>query len=343
MLHRKHVEEAGATLGLSPSGHHFEGRVDGVRVSMTDRPPPAEKTVFQLDGWLDPPLDLGLSMRRRVMVLHRRSRFSTGNEDLDDEFSLKADERARVGELFTPALRRQLVAMHRASYDIRLTDRGCTLTLQTGVGIDTAWLIQATREVVRTVDLLEAARASLGPATSLATHASVLGALAATHAMAFTTTPLTLQGALDGGPLHVGTTRSLRGRHHLALQAQFETTLGLGLFVRRRRLHDSLHRVFGAQVVRTGDAAFDKRFRVHADPTQAERLSATFDPAVREALLTLDERLGPVFVDDTAVRVAPIPSTVPPAAVREALEPLDVVRARILRNRLLGGTSSPYR
>src|SRR4051812_16347834 len=99
------VQEAAATLGLSTRDREAEGLVDGRRVSLvfhwTD-----QQAYLLVHGWLEPPLDLGLKMRRREVVpVLGQSAVTTGSDDLDSEFSIEGDDPARVGDLFTPALR----------------------------------------------------------------------------------------------------------------------------------------------------------------------------------------------------------------------------------------------
>lgn len=342
MLSSDQIQAAAATLGLAARDDKVEGVVDGrpiyVKLERTQR----QAQIF-VHSRLDPPLDLGLEMHRRQVILVDMNKVTTGSDDLDSEFSVGGDEPLRSADLFTAALREHLVALHRASYDVRLHDGGCTLSEPYTVGIDEAWIVGAARAAAQTVAILDGARAGLRPAAPLDAHAEALRALAAARGLAFTSTPLSAAGRFDGRPIGIGSARTGRGRHQLAVRASFETELGLGLAVRRERLLDGLRTMLGGQDITVGDEAFDRRFLVRVDPAQAVRVRALLDRDVRAALLELDERAGPVAVDDHSVAMEPIPASIAPETMMWAIDALDEARARIEHNLLHGGEGGPYR
>ncbi|WP_437816192.1 hypothetical protein [Sorangium sp. So ce1078] len=336
------VQAAAATLGLAAGNHEAGGLVDDRRVSLTlswnNR-----QALILVHGWLDPPLDLGLEMRRRQLALGLVNPVTTGSDDLDSEFSIEGDDASRSGDLFTVALREHLTALHRASYDVRLHDGGCTLSEPSGFVTDEAWIVGAAHSAARTVALLDDARSCLRAAAPLAGHAEALRALAAARDLAFASAPLSVTGRLDGRQIELGSARAARDRHQFTARARFEAELGLGLAVRRERFLDGLRTALGGQDIVVDDEAFDRRFLVRADPARSDRVPALLDRGVRLTLLALDERAGPAAIDDRGVTVGPIASSVAPETVVWAIDTLDEVRARIERNLLHGHGGGPYR
>jgi hypothetical protein len=336
------VQAAATSLGLAARDNAAEGIVDGRRVSLkldwTGR-----QAQFFVQSRLDPPLDLGLEMHRRQVTLASVNTVTTGSDDLDTEFSIGGDEPSRTEDLFNAALRDHLVALHRASYDLRLHDDGCMLFDPYALGLDEAWIVRTAHAAVETVAILDSARADLRPAAPLAFHAEALHRLAAARGLTFATTPLSAAGRIDGRPIEIGSTRAGRTRHHLAARASFETELGLGLAVRRERLLDGLRTMLGGQDITVGDEAFDRRYLLRAHPAQARRVLALLDRDVRAGLLALDERAGPVAIDDRGVTVEPIPASVAPETMVWAIDALDEARARIEHNLLHGNEGGPYR
>ncbi|MDC0682823.1 hypothetical protein [Sorangium atrum] len=336
------VQAAAATLGLAARDREARGLVAGrlvsVEISWTQR-----QAHVLVHGWLQPPLDLGLEMHRRDVALGFVNAVATGSDDLDSEFSIAADDPSRTGDLFTVALREHLVALHRASYDVRIHDGGCTLSEPYSFGMDEAWIVRAAHSAAQIVELLDGARAGLRAAASLAGHAEALRALAAARGLAFASAPLSVTGRIEGGPIEIGSERAARDRHRVIARASFETELGLGLAVRRERLLDGLVTMLGGQDIVVDDEAFDRRFLVRVDPRQTDRAPELLDPGARRALLALDDRAGPVAIDDRGVTVGPIASSIAPETMVWAIDTLDEVRARVQRNLLRGTGGGPYR
>jgi hypothetical protein len=330
--------EAAATLGFTAEGNEVHGVVEGRHVSLKldSRTRPMHVVA---SGRLDPPLDLGLDVHRREVLLGISNSASTGSVDLDAEFAVGGDEPLRVGELFDAGLRDQLVALHRGAFDVRLHDGGCTISEHTAGGVDAAWLVSVARSVARTVTLLDRARAELRAAAPLTGHVAALRALAAARGLDFTSTPLAVQGRLDGRWIAVGSARTGHGRHHLDVRASFGTELGLGLAVRHRRFLDSVWTMLGGQDLSDDD----RHFLVHALPEHADRARAVLDREVHAALAAIDERVGPLTIDDRGVTVDPIPASAAPDVLVWAVDAIDEVRARIEHNLLHGSAGGPYR
>jgi len=319
-----------------------EGLVDGRRVwiKIDWR---AQMPHVSVGGRLDPPMDLGLEMRRRDVVWTSLGPVSTGSDDLDSEFLIEADEPRRAATLFAPAVRDLLVALHRATYELRLRDGGCSFHDTYSEGVD-AWIVRAAHAAAETAAIVDAARAGVPPAAPLRGHAAAIRTLSAARGLSIATTPLSATGAFDGRPIEIRSTRTRHRHHHLTLRAGFETDLGLDLAVRREGLLDGLSTLFGGQDMQVGDAAFDRRFLVRADPAHAGRVPGVLDHAVCAALVAIDERVGAVAVDDGGITVDPIePSVAPPEALVAAVDAIDEARGRIAHNLLHGREGGPYR
>ncbi len=336
------VQAAADTLGIEMVGHEASGLVDGchvtVDISLTD-----QQNRLYVHGKLSPPLDLGLDMHRRQVVLAGWHGAETGNEDLDSEFSVSGDEPLRTRDLFTPAVCQHLLALHRAPHDFSLHDDECTLFQVYGFNVDDAWIVRAAHVVAETVALLDGARAGLPAAAPLSGHAEALRAFAATRHLAFTTAPLSVKGRLEGRPIELASVRAGKRHHHLRARATFEASLGVGLGVRKERLLEGLYTLLGGQDVSVGDEAFDRHFLVRVTPAEADRVPALLDHEVRATLLSLDTRAGDVTVDDDGITVDHIAATIAPETMLWALDALDEARARIQRNLLHGGGGGPYR
>lgn len=337
------VVGAASKLGLTVQIQEATGLVEGrpIRIKLE---PFGEQVRLVVHSRLDPPLDLGLTMRRNELTLNLPGKVTTGSDDLDSEFTVKGDDPSRVRELFTEDLAGHLFALHRAALDLWVHDRGCEISDKHGFALDEAWVIRAAEGAARTVALLDASRAKLRAAAPFAAHAEALSTFAAARDLTFTSTPLTVAGLLDGRPIRLGSERTSRNRYHLTARASFESALGLRLSVQRREFFDRLSAMFGVQGLRVGDAAFDRRFLVEANPPEAARIVALFDREARLALLALDERIGPLTLDDRAVTLGPIPPAVAPEALVWAMDALADTCARIDRNLLYGaGSVGPYR
>lgn len=343
MLEWGDVSAAARTLGLVLRNSVAEGVLEGRRLSISVEWTTRQPQVF-VRCKLDPPLDLGLSMSRREVTLLGSNDFSTGSDDLDTEFAIGADEPARAAGLFTDALSRQLAALHRTPYDMIVDDAGVALTQQYGFGTDEPWMVRAAHAAVETVELMDAARAGVAPALPITRHAASLTVFARARGLVATSAPFSVGGKLDGRPIDIVSVRTGRGRHHLAARAPFELELGLGLAIRREGIFDAIRSMLGGQDIQVGDAPFDKRFLVRADPPRAGRVGTVLDHDARALLLDIDQRGGPVSIDDRGISVEPIvPHSIAPETSAWLLEALDEARARVDRNLVHGEAGGPYR
>ncbi|MFO0760666.1 MAG: hypothetical protein U0359_29580 [Byssovorax sp.] len=340
------ILQTAVDLGLTVADGHAEGEVEGrrVRVDLTiDR---NAITVVFARALLERPLDLGLSLHRREISPMIPTGGMTGDPDLDTELSVHGDDRDRTRAFFTRALCAELLSMHRRALDLRLGDEGCTIVSQSIYVTEQAesWLRNALATAARAATLMEEARAGVPAPHGLSPHVDALFAFADRRHLRWGLSPVLAEGRLDQRWLRVRSVRTGRRRHHLAIRLDFAAELGVGLALHRESLLDALRTALGGQDLKVGDAAFDRRFLIRAEPAQAARASRLFDHAVRGALLDLDHRLGPLVIEDRGLRVDPIPLSADPAAIVAALDTLDEVAGRIEKNLLHGGEETgPYR
>lgn len=334
-----------ASLGLAVSGTSAAGLVEGRRVELAITLSSESGTTYAVRTRLDPPLDLGLDMRERRLARLGEAEVITGHPDLDAEFSIAADEPERVRALFLGDLRAEVAALYRGSLDLRVHDGGCAVYATEGFYIvDDAWLDRAVRGSVRVVGLMEEARSHVGPAHPLLGHAEALRAVAAARGLRLHTAPLAAEGTVEGLPITVGAARTGRRKHHLMVEIGLPTDLGLNLAVRRQGLLDEVRTLLGGQDLRVGDAPFDQRFLIRADPDRQARVAHLLDREVRAALLAADTRAGALHLTDRALRVAPIPVDRAPDTLGWLIDTLVEAAARIARNHVRGpAEAGPYR
>jgi hypothetical protein len=335
------AQRLGLTIAADEASGEIAGRRLTLKLTMGDR----QGQVITVRADLDPPVDLGLTMRERVTASLLSPQAMTGHTDLDAEFAIAGDEPARLRAFFTGPLCEELAALYRATFDLRLRDDGCSVFSTIGFSIpDVGWLDRAVRGAVKIVDLMDDARANLDAPHRLLAHAEALRDLAAARSLGFAPSPLRVWGDLEGRALRLGSRRTGKRKYHLFARAELDGDLGIGLSVRRQGLLDDVSVFLGAQDVLVGDAAFDKRFLIKADPARAERVAGLLDAEVRAALLAMDARCGAVKVSDQAVTVSPIGIGKPPEELRWLVDTLAEVTGQVSRNLIHGGAEvGPYR
>jgi hypothetical protein len=332
-------------LGLTVSGRAAHGTIDGSRVSLAFELVDHQNWTAVVHGWMDPPLDLGLDIHRRVAVGLTQPEAVSGNPDLDSEFVIEGDEIARVEELLDAPLCARLVATHRASMEFNLRDTGCAIFGLYGIfDVDVRWLDRALDAAVETARLMREARERVPPAARLASHEKALRACAAARGLALMGAPLRLWGEVEGRAVEIGATRTGRRRHHLHARAVLDGDLAIGLEVRRQGILDGIVTLLGGQDVLVGDAPFDRRFLIHARPERVERVAALLDADTRATLLAIDARVGAVAIDDRGVTVDPIDVGHEPEDLAWVLDALVEVTGQISKNLVRGGgAEGPYR
>ncbi|APR83435.1 Hypothetical protein A7982_08784 [Minicystis rosea] len=342
---RDDLLRAAERRGLVAQGRSASGAIEGRRVSLGFDTAGRNGENVIVRAYLDPPLDLGLTLRERVVASVLEFDDITGHPDLDGEFVITGDEPDRVRTLLHGPLGDATAALYRASFDLRLDDTGCTVYGLMGFMVpDEAWLDHAIDHALELASLMDAQRAALDPAHALVPHAAALQNLAVLRHLAFSTAPLIASGLVEGRPLFIGAKRTGRRRHHLLARAAIEGDLGIGLSIRRQSLLDDIRMLVGGVDVSVGDAAFDKRFLVQATPERAGLVGLLLDTQVRAALLAVDARCGPVTLDDHGIHVEPIPMDHPVEDLVWLADTLTEVTGRVSRNLVRGGAEAgPYR
>lgn len=343
------IYDAVKALGFTLFEDRAEKTLKGHRVTVSAAWSSRNNQIF-VRATLDPPLDLGLKMTRRMFAatdltgvgLHH-SGMVTGSSDLDEEFNIEVDHGGRARDLFTTSFCQHLAAIHRASFDIELTDAGCSLTEPYGVGIDAAWIERASDRAAETAALMETSRAKIRPAKALARVADRITTLAGVRQWSQRSAPFAIQGAIEGRSIALSSSRVSKSEHVLHLEAPFETSLGLGLAIKREGLFTGLVTLLGGQDIKVGHAPFDRRFLVRANEREVERVRALFTTTVCEPLLQLDAEIGQVSVSDEGLRIDPITTDVDPDALARAIDVAHEARITIERLWLHGGASGPYR
>ncbi len=342
------IYDAVKELGFTLFEDRAEKTLKGHRVTVSAEWSSRNNQIF-VRATLDPPLDLGLKMTRRMFAatdltgLGIGAGMVTGSSDLDQEFDIKVDHEGRAMDLFTASFCQHLAAIHRASFDIELTDAGCLLTEPYGVGIDAAWIERASDRAAETVAKMEALRAGIRPAKALARLADRITKLAGARQWSQTSAPFGIQGAIEGRAIALWSSRLGADKHALHLDAPFETSLGLGLAIKREGLFTGLVTLLGGQDIKVGHAPFDRRFLVRASEREVERVRGMFTTTVCEPLLQLDAEIGPVHVSDAGIFVDPIAPDVDPDALARAIDVAHEARITVDRLWLHGGASGPYR
>jgi hypothetical protein len=138
--------------------------------------------------------------------------------------------------------------------------------------------------------------------------------------------------------------RTGRNAYHFYANADFACELGLGLSLRREGVLDGLTAIVRGHDIQVGDAAFDKRFLLRADPASAERVAPLFDPPACEALLAIDARAGALTLGDRSIHIDSILLSFPPEDLGWLVDTLADVAGRISKNFLRGrADTGPYR
>lgn len=305
------AQELGITLssgGLNPWAARLHGMIDGqaVQVTFGDRGARAEARI-------DPPLDLGLTIRQKT--LRPTDLFSEtvrlGDSDWDDEVVATADEAERARLLLDSPLKRLVLDLNASASGLEIDDASvATWSPQP----DAPALIDQIRRVALVAGQIDRRRSDLPPAGPLAEHARVLAGLAGPQ-LALSISPLHLTGTLGAARLAVRFRRSAASRYTLELHATpLEPGPECGLTVRPATLGDRAAVLFGGEDIEIGEPRFDRAFRVRC--LQPARARAIFDEEMRATLfeisslseeLTLTERSLLVRTDAArvpAVRLA---------------------------------------
>lgn len=336
-------------LGLSLAGDTIWGTLDGARVRVWIRVVRHNKSTSYytvVEGQLEPHLDAGLSVYAQGIFgdvlggfLGQRD-VEVGHAELDRLFVVRADEDQRARWLLPPALCDAMVALKRSRHEFCLDDAGARVE-RNGITSDEAWLAWALRTAAGLTRQLDDARRRTPPATPLLPHRLAWQRFARSAGLRGMDTPLCMWGRLDGASVGAYAVRTRPLEYRIEATVRFDEPLALGLAVRPEGSWDSLRALFGAQDVSLGDPTFDRAFVVRA--TDLHRLDAVLDGDVRRSMVDLGQRVGPLQIDDEAVRLQSSSLSHDPRQAPWLLETAKQLADRIAANARPDAQRGPYR
>lgn len=291
-----------AALNLRGTGSRLSGDYGGFKVEVAhfrspDHGPPPDPLRFLTRGdkydWFPAtsvsvrwpmPLDLGLAVNLRAF---KRPSAELRGEDLQfeestirDSYWVSAVEPGRAICLFTPAVRHALANGLCTS----MTDQLATQE-SPGFVTDWTWVRQQLDRLIPLARVVHMSQQSVPLPGALLPLERILVECAAHFGLTLTRCPFTLYGQVHGcdvlcfgNRVDVDVTYKLNVRIPAALEAEF--TIDADTW--RDRLP------FASGDVETGDAAFDRMFRVTAD--DEARVAAALDGPLREAMMDLHRR-----------------------------------------------------
>lgn len=113
------------------------------------------------------------------------------------------------------------------------------------------------------------------------------------------------------------------------IQTFLNPTLNLGLAVYREHLFSGIGKMFGSQDIEVGDSAFDGRFMVKGNSSDAVLRLLSAD--LRKQLMLYDERVGPLNVDDDRLYYETRGMLTDQATIEHVLTGQQVVAQRLTR------------
>ncbi len=304
------------TRGVSLSGHLGDRRLWVGEVAQGHGSDRTTDLRAVLD--LRPPLGLGLILRtrgrsQRVFRRYRAERAVAGDPWVDRTFSVRSAHGEQIQQLFDADVIAALRHLQGRWPELMVTDHGVQV-FPRHPEMSEGGLMGLVESMQRLTRVLGAARAKMEPPADLAAFADEWAAAAGRLGLHFDARLLTLRGELGGHQAAVSPIRHDVGVcADVALRFRSEAGLGLQL---RPQLEPSEYWTVG-QDIELGDTEFDDAFVIKGwDP---QRVSTTFTPAARRALLDLTA-LGQVHVDDRGLEVRNVDTGAVEAAVRGALE-----------------------
>jgi hypothetical protein len=319
-------------LGFELDGERWTKRVDGQLVTLTLGFTQEGNAVVTFHSPLAHPLDLGLSVQTRTFA------GLFGNDDpFEAEFDVQADEPERRAALLGAGLRGFLMRQHAASQTPYLSDHGAFIGTTFPLDMSSHGVGQLLALVARSTAELAAAAKDVPPARSHAHRVAELERWATTHGLSLATTPLLVEGALDGRQVALVSRRTDEHAYAFDIEVGFATPLGLGLVIEPGGVWDvvsalvgagssasadsprldRLGEAFGIEDRRVGHTAFDRRFRVRASNEAVAELPRRIDAKVAEEVLALHENHGRIRVDDRRIALESVRSDGPTEALTD--------------------------
>jgi hypothetical protein len=257
-------------------------------------------------GFVQPKLDLGVAVHRENTIIDALASLfgaqdiEIGDPSFDRAFVIKGDEPSRVAELLRPDLRMFLIRAKEQQLDVQLTDLGMMVQTR-GAITSQPWIESVLSMMAHAAALVSAAREQVPISSALAPHYEVWSSFARAHGLQGMTTPFAMWGDLDGSKVTVSALRTGQCQYKAQVLVHYPTPLQLGLRVRPGGTLDAVFTFLGGQDHKIGDPAFDAAFVVKANTTT--QLRQIFDMTVRQTMLNIVQRVGPVEVRDDGVAV----------------------------------------
>lgn len=300
-------------LGLTQQGSHEASGVRdgiGVRVVLTTESRGSGKNrrrvnVTRYYAQLDPPLRMGLEVHEQTAILGELLDFAglssdieLGDPALDAALRIKALEPDHARAILrAPDVQRPILAACAAGrfaisdpHAFLQHDRWAVEQRELSSSLEPLWAVARG---------LSAARRQWRARWEHALDAS-WGGLAGTDGLAYDGVRSRLGGRVGETSIDVGI-HTERGALVTRASARFAAPLGLGMKVYRTGVAQNIGKLFGAQDVQVGVAAFDAVYTVKA--TDAEGVRRVLSEGGADAILRLQSIASEVTADDAGVSV----------------------------------------
>jgi len=334
-------------LGLARVGNELLGRVEdtpvGARLAFDTKQGANTDARWTVYARLEPPLDLGLSLHTRGLELQEPlggvHPVLTGDVDFDRRFVIRADEPRRAATLFTPLLRRELLAQLQPRAMFMLNDSGCAAHGHHQWASE-AWLKTGIHTMARVCQLVANARSRVPVAQSLQQQRETWAKFASANALHGISAPLCMWGTIQGAQVYAYAVRTGPMRYQLEVWLRFAVPLGLGLLIQPMRTVDRFKELFGVDDYPLGDDNFDRTFLVRV--SDAAGVEELLDQELRTHILSIHGRVGPLSMTDEGVSLR-LPAVPPDPAVVPKLVHTLIEIAQKVADRRFGERLGPYR
>lgn len=338
-----------ARLGLQYQGDRVVGAIDGQNVQMRTESRSAGKSQQTFTVWesfIQPPFDLGLSVREKnllsgVAILFGQQDVHLGNPSFDEQFIVQGDDPERLQAAITPEVQAGLMRIVQAGYYASISD--VAVHVETTGAEDHPGRITALLQNVAAIGrALERARSGISVAAPLVPHRERWAQFATLMGLRGLDCPLCMWGEIDGLFVQAYAIRVEGGAYHLEVRVRFPKPLGLGLVLRARQGFDNLSALFAGNDIETGDKAFDKAFVIRT--TREDLVPQLFDDGTRRRILEIHDK-HPVHLVDGGVMLRSqnlYDPTQVPRLIAQAKAILEDIYAGAQRGGAVGPTR-PYR
>lgn len=324
--------------GLLVGALTLDGVVDGVRVHAHHWR--GEFVHVEITAYLDPPADFTFRIQP-AGLLDKIANFFGGHDievgepAFDAAYEIGSEEPTRAKALLTPALREVLMAWKNAShFDIREHGVGFWTIPGSYSTMEATVLRDAIKSVAGLARATSAALAEVPPSARLTNEIAAWKAHAEEHGLALGTSPLRMEGKIDGAVFSARVLAKRNAGHVVELSTTFAERLPFFLRVEPARFRDAFRSEPEGTRTKTGDAAFDDALRVvTSEPAKA---NAFLDEEVRQALLALAKEEGELVLRSEGLALH-TKRLVEPATFDRIFQRLSAVAAK------LQASAGPYR